>query len=129
MVMKKFLRFKFPKVLTSLTFSCTFFLLEISPNPLVCSSALNAAFQTLHRGHPLSAYTKFSEKLIFLTPWYAHVHVGIRGLEMLVFRKILRTYLMDGPTHTPNRCWRPQKNWLKPFSKCIQEYIRDIFCL
>ena len=35
------------------------------------------------RGHPLSTYAKFSEK-------------PIRGLEMLVFRKILRTYLMDG---------------------------------
>ena len=47
------------------------------------------------KGHPLSTYTKFSEKLTFLTPWYAHVRVRIRGLEMLVFRKILRVYLMD----------------------------------
>ena len=75
------------------------------PNSLVCSEALNAAFKIfLHRGHPLSAYTKFSEKLIFRTPLYVHVRVGIRGLEMLVFREILRTYLMDGPIHTPNRC-------------------------
>ena len=42
------------------------------------------------RGHPLSTYPKFSEKLTFLT-------VRIRGLEMLVFRKILRTYVIDGP--------------------------------
>ena len=49
------------------------------------------------RGHPLSAYSKFSEKLTFLTPWYAHVRLRIRRLEMLVFRKILRTYLMDDP--------------------------------
>ena len=48
-------------------------------------------------GHPLSAYAKFSEKVIFLTPWYAHVRVRIRGLEMLIFRKMLRTYLMDDP--------------------------------
>ena len=34
-----------------------------------------------------STYAKFSEKLIFCTPWYAHV-----GSEKLVFRKILRTY-------------------------------------
>ena len=27
----------------------------------------------------------------------AYVRVHIRGLEMLVFRKILSTYLMDGP--------------------------------
>ena len=44
---------------------------------------------------PLSTYAKFSEKLTFLTLWYAHVRVCIRGLEMLVFRKILRAYLMD----------------------------------
>ena len=49
------------------------------------------------RGHPLSTYVKFSEKLTFLTPWYAHVPGLIRGLEMLVFRKILCMYFMDGP--------------------------------
>ena len=47
--------------------------------------------------HPLSMYTKFSEKLTFLTSWYAHVCVRIGGLEILVFWKILRTYLMDYP--------------------------------
>ena len=45
--------------------------------------------------HPFSTYTKFSEKLTFLAPWYARPRVGISGSEMLVFRKILRTYLMD----------------------------------
>ena len=40
------------------------------------------------RGHPLSTCAEFSEKLTLLTPRYA------RGLEMLFFRKILRTYLM-----------------------------------
>ena len=58
----------------------------------------------LLRGHPLSTYAKFSEKLTFLTPWYAHVRVRIRGLEMLVFRKILRTHLMDGPLCQANLC-------------------------
>ena len=33
-----------------------------------------------------------SEKLTFLTPWHALIRVRIRELEMLVFRKILRTY-------------------------------------
>ena len=28
---------------------------------------------------------------------YANIRVRIRGLEMLVFRNILRTYLMDDP--------------------------------
>ena len=46
---------------------------------------------------PLSTYAKFSEKLTFLNPRYAHVGVRIRRLEMLVFRRILRTYLIDGP--------------------------------
>ena len=30
-------------------------------------------------GHPFSTYAKFIEKLRFLTPWFAHVHVRIRG--------------------------------------------------
>ena len=38
-------------------------------------------------GHPLSTYAKFS----------AYVRVCTRGLEMFVFWKILRTYLVDGP--------------------------------
>ena len=41
--------------------------------------------------HLLRAYVKFSEQLTFLTPWYVHVHVRIRGLEILVSRKVLRT--------------------------------------
>ena len=42
-------------------------------------------------GHSFSTYAKCSEKLTF-TPWYTHIHVCIRGKEMLVFRKILRRY-------------------------------------
>ena len=35
------------------------------------------------RAHPLSTYAKFSEKLRFLTPWYAHVrvHQGVRNVS------------------------------------------------
>ena len=54
----------------------------------------------LVRGYRLSRYEKFSKKLTFLTHLkltFLQVRVRIRGLEMLVFRKILRTYLMDGP--------------------------------
>ena len=43
----------------------------------------------LATGHLLSTYAKFSEKLKL------NVRVRIRGLKMLVFRKILLTYLMD----------------------------------
>ena len=35
-------------------------------------------------------HAKFSEKRTFLIPWYAHVGVRIMGLEMFIFRKILR---------------------------------------
>ena len=56
------------------------------------------------RGHPLSTYAKFSEKLTFLTHWYTHILVPIRGLEKLIFRKILRTYLIDGPLSKVSEC-------------------------
>ena len=77
-----------------------------------CSEWLMIRLVNLHlvlytvniRGHPLSTYAKFSEKLTFLTPWYAHVRVRIRGLEMLVSWKILRTYLMDGPLKELRNC-------------------------
>ena len=73
------------------------------------------------RGRPLSMYAKFSEKLIFLTPWYVHVCVRIRGLEMLFFRKILRTYLMDDPLGAFQRVsW---KIW-----RTLAKSIGKIFC-
>ena len=50
------------------------------------------------RGHLLSTYTKFSEKLIFLTPWYAHVRARVRGLEILVFSEIF-AYVLNGWPH------------------------------
>ena len=38
-------------------------------------------------GHPLSMYAKFSGKLTFLTPWYAHVRTcvyqGVRNVSFL----------------------------------------------
>ena len=54
------------------------------------------------KGHLLSTYAKFCEKLTLLTSWDAHVRVRFRGLEMLVFRKILRTYLMNDPIYYKN---------------------------
>ena len=51
-------------------------------------------------GHPLSTYSNFSEQLTFLTLSYAHARVHINGLEMLVFRKILRTYLWMAPCYS-----------------------------
>ena len=59
---------------------------------------LNVMTNVIHlRDHSLSTYAEFSEKLTFLNLSYAHVRVRIRGLEMLVFRKVLGTYLMDDP--------------------------------
>ena len=52
-------------------------------------------YREMLRGHPLVTYAKFSEKLTFLTPRYAHVRMRIRGLEIIVSWKILRTHLMD----------------------------------
>ena len=37
------------------------------------------------RVHPFSTYTKFSEKLTFLTPWYAHIRVRIREVRNVSF--------------------------------------------
>ena len=40
--------------------------------------------------HPLSTYAKFSEKLTFLTPWYAHVRIHTYLLlEMAIHSPIL----------------------------------------
>ena len=41
--------------------------------------------KTLLWDHPFNSYVKFSEKLLFSTPWYANA----------VFREILCTYQMD----------------------------------
>ena len=54
-----------------------------------------------HRGHPFRMYAKISEKAIFLTPWYAHVRMRIKEYEMLVFRKVLRTYSINKWLHSP----------------------------
>ena len=45
----------------------------------------NSHFHIL-RGHSFSTYAKFSEKLTFLTLWYAHV-VRVRGWEIKFFGK------------------------------------------
>ena len=46
-------------------------------------------------GPSIKYVAKSSQKLTFLSPWYAHVRPGIGGLEMLIFRKILCVHLMD----------------------------------
>ena len=55
------------------------------------------------RGQPSITYAKFFEKLTFLRPWYAHVRVHIRVLEILVFWKIFACVDMDEPKNDQRR--------------------------
>ena len=64
-------------------------------------------------------YAEFSGKLTFVTPCYAHVCVRIKGLDMLIFRKILRTYQMDGPFGKPKDRTQ-QSAFHNEFSKIIE---------
>ena len=86
------------------------------------------------RVYPLSTHAKFSERLTFPTPWYAHVRVRIRGLEKLVFRNILRTYLINGwplthknyffPMHLQNRC-DLYKSKFRQVSSCYNNVLKS----
>ena len=40
------------------------------------------------RGHPLSMYAKFSEKLTFLPPWFAHVRVTHIGSDEFLWSNL-----------------------------------------
>ena len=52
-------------------------------------------WQSPLRGHPLSMYAKFSKKLPFLTPWYAHVRVRIWGVRNVSFSENF-AYVLNG---------------------------------
>ena len=85
------------------------------------------------RNHPLSMYAKFSEKLTFLTSWYAHIRVRNRRLEMLVFQKIVRTYLMDGPL-LKNSLWfslsfKQNVTFLSCHRLCVWSWYLYLKCL
>ena len=55
-------------------------------------------FVSAIRGHPLSTYAKFSEKLTFLTPWYAQVLlVQMDILLKLAFYAWLYTFFISNP--------------------------------
>ena len=51
-------------------------------------------YMTCWQKQPTSTICQSTE-LTFLTPWYAHVRVRIRGFKKLDFWKILRSYVMD----------------------------------
>ena len=47
--------------------------------------------------HSFSKYARFSEKLAFLTPWYAQVAVSIQGVRNVNFSESLGKYYMNDP--------------------------------
>ena len=47
------------------------------------------------RDHPFSTYAKFSEKLTFVTPRYAHVRVRIMGVRNVSFSENF-AYVVNG---------------------------------
>ena len=65
--------------------ACSFSKDAVLPNKFLTASV---KLNKIRRGHPLSTYAKFSENLTFMGG-------GGGGLEILVFQKILRTYLID----------------------------------
>ena len=50
-----------------------------------------------NRGHPLSTYAKFSEKLTFLTSWYAHVRAFLTFTHLLFSQKSSIVDFWQGP--------------------------------
>ena len=60
---------------------------KILPTELVFNTPFQNILRTINtrfwlsfpRDHSFSTFEKFPEKLTFLTPWYKHVHVCIRG--------------------------------------------------
>ena len=78
-------------------------------------------FQVFHKGSLFSMYAKFSKKLIFLTPWYAHVRTcvyqGERNVcfsenlayilnELSFLTCILHDYLLLGCERSEAECDR-----------------------
>ena len=64
------------------------------------------------RGHSLSPYAKFSEKLIFLTNWYAHVRVHIRGVRNIHFSGNIAYVLNEWPLSERHNI---EETWVWPF--------------
>ena len=56
------------------------------------------------RDHSFSAYAKFSEKLIFLTPWYSHVVCVSGGKKFLFFGKFCARTKWMIPDRDDNLC-------------------------
>ena len=71
-------------MLKMLFISCT----NISPSFIVILNNINFKFfEFVKRDHSFDTYAKFSEKVTFLTPWYAQVRLHIRGNKCCFFGK------------------------------------------
>ena len=76
----------------------------ISTNVEICNVIIDIAahldwvFKAL-RDHLFSTFTNFSGKQAFLTSWYTHIRVRIRGWEILVFRKVFADILNEWVLH------------------------------
>ena len=70
--------------------------------------------------HPFSTYRKLSEKLTFVTPWYAHARMSIRGLEMLFFGN--DPLVSFRSSHPGVFC---KKRILKNFKKFTEKHLHD----
>ena len=72
----------------------------ISTNVDICNLVIDITayfdwfFEAL-RDHLFSTFAKFSGKQAFLTSWYTHIRVRIRGWEILVFRKVFADILNE----------------------------------
>ena len=70
--------------------------LNLQVDKAVCFHTENIA-EWLAWDHPFSRYAKFTEKLTFLSALYAHVCVGTRGQELIVFQKNLHANWLADP--------------------------------
>ena len=57
------------------------------------TSVIRQKSESQNGGNKKAKHAKFSEKRTFLTPWYGHVLVRVRGYKMFVFPKNLACLL------------------------------------
>ena len=78
-------------------------------------------FQVSIRDHSFSTYAKFSEKLRFFNPWYAHVHVHARGVGHVSFSKNFACIVNEWSLNDDFRFLMPWFSVMKNFAQ--QKYI------
>ena len=68
-------------------------------------------------------HAQFSEKLTFLTPWYLHVRVRIRGQEMFVFLENLACFVFLLP---PSGYLPTSSTWSGSKSLLLNNQLRQV---